>query len=499
MGLDIGTSGCKAAMFDAEGALLALAQREYPLLTPHSGWAELDSEGVCDACLAVIGETAAARPDDPVIGLGISCQGEAFTPVAADGRILANGMVSSDVRAAPMVAPFSDTFGAQRLYQFTGHTPHPMFTLYKLLWLRENRPDIWRAAAKFYCFEELIQHRLGVEPAISWPLAGRTMLFDVRRHEWRPEILSAVGLEASRLAPPAASGTVVGAIARSVAKRLGLPDNVQVVAGGHDQPCGALGAGIVEPSRAMYATGSVECICPAFERPIFNESLFRANLCTYDYAVPGMYTTVAFSLTGGNLLRWFRDQWAQSEVAEAARTGADPYDLILRGMAAEPTDLLTLPYFTPSGTPHFDAKTPGAIVGLRLTSTRGQVLRALLEGVCLEMRLNVDVLDRAGLRIGEFRAIGGGGKKPRPDATQGGRAQPSHHHAGGHRGRLLGRGDARLHRAHRGQAGRVGRHWVKPGRAIEPDPRRAAAYDERFAAYRALYPAICSLASAHRG
>ena len=79
-----------------------------------------------------------------------------------------------------------------------------------------------------------------------------------------------------------------------------------------------------------------------------------------------MYTTVAFSLTGGNLLRWFRDQWAQSEVAEAARTGADPYDLILRGMAAEPTDLLTLPYFTPSGTPHFDAKTPGEIVGLRL-------------------------------------------------------------------------------------------------------------------------------------
>ena len=116
-----------------------------------------------------------------------------------------------------------------------------MFTLYKLLWLRENRPDIWRAAAKFYCFEELIQRRLGVEPAISWPLAGRTMLFDVRTHAWRPEILSAVGLEASRLAPPVASGTVVGSIAPSVARQLGLPGNVQVVAGGHDQPCGALG------------------------------------------------------------------------------------------------------------------------------------------------------------------------------------------------------------------------------------------------------------------
>ncbi len=490
LGLDIGTSGCKAALFDAEGTLLAQAQREYPLLTPQPGWAEIDSQRVCDGCLAVIREAAAARPDDPAIGLGISSQGEAFTPLAADGRILANGMVSCDARAEPLVAAFSGSFGAQRLYEFTGHTPHPMFTLYKLLWLRENRPDIWRAAAKFYCFEELIQRRLGVEPAISWPLAGRTMLFDVRTHAWRPEILSAVGLEASRLAPPVASGTVVGSIAPSVARQLGLPGNVQVVAGGHDQPCGALGAGIVEPGRAMYATGSVECICPAFERPIFNESLFRANLCTYDYAVPGMYTTVAFSLTGGNLLRWFRDQWAQMEIAEAARTGGDPYDLILRGMAAEPTDLLALPYFTPSGTPYFDAKTPAAIVGLRLTTTRGQVLRALLEGVCLEMRLNVDVLDRAGLRIGKFRAIGGGAKSRaltqlKADVLN----RPITTLAVTEAGCL---GAAMLACiAHTGAEPRaLAGAWVKPCQVIEPDPRRAAMYDERFAAYRELYPAI---------
>ena len=495
MGLDVGTSGCKAALFDAEGTLLALAHREYPLLTPHLGWAEIDSERVCDACLAVIRETAAVRLDDPLIGLGISCQGEAFTPVAADGRILGNGMVSSDVRAEPMVAPFSGSFGAERLYQLTGHTPHPMFTLYKLLWLRENRPDIWRAAANFYCFEELIQRRLGVEPAISWSLAGRTMLFDVRTHQWRPEILSAIGLEASRLATPVASGTVVGSIASSVAKKLGLPGNVQVVTGGHDQPCGALGAGIVEPGRAMYATGTVECLCPAFERPIFNESLFRANLCTYDYAIPGMYTTVAFSLTGGNLLRWFRDQWAQMEVAEAARTGNDPYELILRGMAAEPTDLLTLPYFTPSGTPYFDAKTPGAIIGLRLTTTRGQVLRALLEGVCLEMRLNVDVLDRVGLRIGEFRAIGGGAKSHvltqlKADVLN----RPITTLAVTEAGCL---GVAMLACiAHTGASlGALAGDWVKPCRVIEPDPRRAAMYDERFAVYRELYPAIRGIAN----
>ena len=162
-------------------------------------------------------------------------------------------------------------------------------------------------------------------------------------------------------------------LAHTLRETLGLTGDVPVVAGGHDKPCGALGAGVVEPGLAMYATGTVECICPAFDKPIFAEELFRNNLCTYDHTLRGMYTTVLFSLTGGNLLQWFRDQWGRAEVEEAERTGADAYDLLLGRMASEPTDLLALPYFTPSGTPYFDAKTPGAILGLRLGATREDV------------------------------------------------------------------------------------------------------------------------------
>jgi xylulokinase len=490
LGLDIGTTGCKAGAFDAEGRLLALAYREYPLLTPERGWAEIDSDEVCQACMAVIQEAAAACPGDPVAGMGISCQGEAFTPVAADGRILGNGMVSSDARAASIVDSWSRQFGDRRLYEITGHTPHPMFTIYKLLWLRDHRPEVWKAAARFYCFEDLMQSRLGLEPAISWPLAGRTMLFNVREHQWQEEILSTVGLDASRLAPAVASGTVVGTIGPKIAGQLGLPEKVLVVAGGHDQPCGALGAGIAEPGRAMYATGTVECICPAFDRPIFADNLFESNLCTYDYTLPGMYTTVAFSLTGGNLLRWFRDQWAQAEVQDAKHTGADAYDLILRRMASEPTDLLVLPYFTPSGTPYFDAEVPGTILGLRLTTTRGQVIRALLEGVAMEMRLNVDILARAGLEIHEFRAIGGGAKN---------------HSLTQLKADVLGRPITTLAVTEAGCLGvallacaahtgakpqELVPSWVKPTSVVEPDARRAKQYEEKFAAYRELYPAV---------
>lgn len=491
LGLDVGTTGCKAGVFSEEGGLLALAYREYPLLSPQRGWAEIDSARVCEDCLAAIGEAAAQAAGDPVRAIGISSQGEAFSPVGADGRILGNGMVSSDARAVTLVESFGREFGRQRLYEITGHTPHPMFTLFKLLWLRDNRPETWRDAKRFYCFEDLMQDRLGVvEPAISWPLAGRTMLFDVRRHAWSPEILEAVGLNASRLARPAASGTVAGTVSAAVAGRLGLGRDVQVVTGGHDQPCGALGAGVVEPGVAMYASGTVECICPAFREPRLDERLCEANLCTYDYTIPGMYTTVLFSLTGGNLLRWFRDEWSQVEVAEAARRNVDPYELILGGLPADPTELMVLPYFTPSGTPYFDARLPGAILGLRLETGRAQVLRGLLEGVALEMRLNLDILKDAGLPITQLRAIGGGAKNAalvqlKADVT--GRPITA---LAVTEAACLGAALSAC-AAHRRAAPRdlVGT-WVRPVSSVDPDPRCAAVYDERFGAYRHLYPAM---------
>ncbi len=500
MGIDIGTTGCKAGVFDGDGRLLALAYREYPLSTPRRGWAELDSQLVMDQCVAVIHEAASRVEGDALAALGISCQGEAFTPIGkaagqgGDGDYLCGAMVSSDARAYELMQPWSRQFGAERLYEISGHTSHPMFTLFKFLWLRENRPRIWETAEKFYCFEELLQRRLGIEPAISFPLAGRTMIFDVRRHQWSDEILASLGLDASRLARPVASGTVVGRIPPAVAEELGLPAGVKVVAGGHDQPCGALGAGVVEPGRAMYATGTVECICPAFEKPIIDKRLFENNVCTYDYTIPGMYTTAVYSLTGGNLLQWFRDQWAQSEVQLAKRTGKNVYELILAEMATEPTDLSVLPYFTPSGTPYFDAKVPAAILGLRLDTTRGQVLRGLLEGVALEMRLNVDILDRCGLAISEFRAIGGGAKNPLLTQLK---------------ADVLGRpittlevteagclGVAMLASAADGDVARLRELadiWVKPTSTVEPHQRRARRYTEKFEQYKQLYPTLSKL------
>ncbi len=494
LGLDIGTTGCKAVVFDAAGQQRATAYREYPLLTPREGWAEIDSRQVCAACLDVVAEAATACAADPVRAIGVSSQGEAFTPVGPDGAVLGNAMVSSDMRAVASVAEWSRTLGAEALYAKTGHTPHPMFSLFKLAWLRQAQPDLWRRAARFLCFEDLFAQTLGLEPTMGYPLAGRTMLFDVRRHAWDPEILAALELTPQRLATPVPAGSVIGTIPTAMAARLGLARGAVLVAGGHDQPCGALGAGVISKGVAMYASGTVECICPAFDRPVFAPELFRSNLCTYDYTIPGMYTTVAFCLTGGNLLKWFRDEWAGLERHEAAASGANVYDRIMAGMSPAPTRLLALPYFTASGTPYFDTETPGAILGLRLSTTRGEVLRALLEGVVFEMRLNLEILEQAGVPITELRAIGGGARNPvllqlKADVLNRPITRVAVTEAGCLGMAMLGHAAVEA-----GDVRELARNWVRPLAEVTPNPARVEHYAERFAAYRRLYPALAALA-----
>jgi xylulokinase len=400
LGIDIGTGGCKAVVFDANGRQLAAASSDYNVCFTPDGGSELNSDEVVEKCLAVIAASVRQIPPRSVRGLGIASQGEAFTALGRNGCALCGAMVSSDTRAEEFAREWPRRFGEERLYQITGHTAHPLFTLFKLLWLRERKPEVWERSASFFCFEDLLQFRLGLDPAISWPLAGRTMLFDVRRHCWSDEILAAAGIARDQLARPLPSGAVAGTVSPTMAASLGLASGALVVAGGHDQVCGALGAGVTRGGVAMVGAGSVECVTPAFSRPVFSEDLRRNNLCTYDHAVPGLYATLAYSLTGGNILKWFRDEFAAGET----------YEQLLKAVAPEPTSLQVLPYWTPSGTPYFDRLTPGAIIGLRLSTKRGEILRALLEGVALEMRLNLAILKGCGCQIDELRAVGGGAK-----------------------------------------------------------------------------------------
>jgi xylulokinase len=483
IGLDVGTSGAKALLVDGTGRVLARASRGYAVTAPEPGAAELDARMVLAAAEAVVAEVAAAAPGTAQ-AIGISCQGEAVVPVDADGQPLAALQVSSDQRPAAVIAAVLAELPADAIYLRTGHTPAPLFTLFKLRWLAEHHPEIHARARAFHCVEDLIHRHWGLEPAMGLPLAGRTLLFDVRRGTWDAELCALARVRPSQLARPLPSGAAVGRLSAAVAARLGVATGCTVVAGGHDQCCAALGAGAVLPGQAVYGCGTVECITPTFAAPVLSDALRRANLCTYAAAAPGRWASVAYSLTGGNALAWFRQV-----------SGEASYEQLLGELAPAPSPVLALPYLTASGTPWFDGRTAGALTGLRLDTTRGQMLQGLLEGVAYEMRLNLHLLGQAGLAVDSLRATGGGARDFRlcqlkADAIDRPLALLAEPEAG-----CLGMAAAGWAAVHGADPAATAAAWARTTAVIEPRAAHRQAHAERFAAYRALYGALAGLAA----
>ena len=410
LGLDVGTTGTKGVVFDLEGHAIASAYREYPLRSPRPGWQELDPEEVWSCVREVLAEVAGKTTGDPIRAMAISAQGEAVHAVDKAGRCITPSVVTFDARTAEMPAWWLERKSRLDLARITGMPLHGMYTINKILWFKQNQPDVYAKASKWLCYEDFVHYRLGLPPTMSHSLAARTMALDVQAGDWSSEILSIAGIDRDLLPATAPSGQVVGTIPHAVADDIGLPRGIVVATGGHDQPAGALGAGILQSGEAVYATGTVECICPIFDTYVVTGQTVTSNLCCYPSCLPGLYASIAFNFTGGSLLKWYRDTFAMEEVKAAAATGRDVYDIICEHVSPEPENLLVLPHFTVTGTPHFDTASRGAILGLTLQSTREQIVAAILSGVTYEMKLNLEMLQTAGVEITRLRAIGGGAK-----------------------------------------------------------------------------------------
>ena len=491
LGIDLGTTGCKAVVFDGGGKILASAYREYPLQFPETGWIELDSNRVLQSAKEVIREAAGKAKKDPIRALAVASQGEAVTPVGADGKFLHNGIVTFDARTAPLVEWWERKLPRQRIFEISGMPLHGMYTASKIVWWQQNRPEIFAKARKFLCYQDLLIQQLGLEPSIDLSLAARTMLLDIDQGTWSSDLCQAAGIDPGRLATPLPSGTVIGEIGPEAAKAFGLPPGVVAVAGGHDQPCGALGAGVVEDGVGTYATGTVECITPAFRKRVVDPRLLQNNIACYPHVVPGLFVALTFNFTGGSLLKWYRDTFASGEKEKAKKAKKDVYDLILSEIPKDPTSIFILPHFTATGTPHFDTNSKGVIAGLRLSTTRGEIVRAVLEGVTYEMALNASVLAECGAEVGSFRAIGGGAKSPtwmqlKADLL----GKPVH---AMRVSEAVCLGAAILAGTGTGvykSAQQASLKLSKIERTYRPDARRSAIYAERFARYRELYPAL---------
>ena len=489
LGLDMGTSACKAAVFDEGGDLIAVASREYPADTPQPGWMEMDPGLMWDRAAEAIREVSQKTPE-PVQAVAVSSQGETFIPVDASGRAVGPAIMNADNRAVEQTRFFEETVGREEVYSISGCVLHPMYALVKILWLKENRREVFESAAKFLSVGDYALARLGVEPYTDPSLASRTMAFDVKSRRWSDRLLAAAGLGVERMPEVRPSGTRAGEIPGDIADELGLPKGTVVAVGGHDQPCGALGAGVVETGDTADSAGSYECLTVVSDAPKLSAEALSCSLNSYCHVVADKYVMLAF-FPAGVVLRWFRDQFALAELEESRRTGEDAYDLLTRRLGVEPSGICFTPHFIGSGNPTWNVRATGAVVGLRPDRTCYDLFQSILEGVACELKINIDVLERLIGRIGVLRTTGGGAKSDywlqlRADITGKRVASMRTPEAVCLGAAVLAGAAAGVYASPQEGAAQT----VAFQKVYEPDATRGAAYAEQLVRYTKLYPAL---------
>lgn len=479
LGIDLGTSGVKAGVFGLDGVCIGQAYREYDMLHPQPGWSELDSTAVWQKTKEVIAEVASRAPGDPITALCVSAFGEAFVPVTKKRELLDNSILCVDDRGAEHVDRMVEAFGRERLYRINPNLLGPNYSMPKLLWLREHRPEVFQKADYFLLWSDLIAFMLGSEAVTNNSHANRTLLFDLDQNDWSDALLDWSEIPRKKFGRVVPGGTVIGTVSDAMADELGLSADVQIVAGGHDQCCNALGCGGISAGRAVYGMGSFDCITPIYEKPSDPLRILKEHLNIEHHLLPDLYVSFLYNQSG-LLVKWFRDTFASSSVS---------YDQLDAEMPKDPTRLLVLPHFdTP---PHHSPDTAGMIVGLRTQTTRGEIMKAVIEGATFYFVQGIDALRNLGIDTNAFIASGGGAKSDnglqiradifgipiiRPRITEGG-LLGSAMRAGLSTGVFAGAAEA-------------ADLFVHDDRIFEPNEKRHAFYRERHALYQQLYPSL---------
>jgi len=494
MGVDIGTTGVKGIAFDENGVKAASAYRSYPILAPKPGYLELASSQVIGAVRDVISGICRRVGVGRVKAVASSALGEAVVPLDDRGRVLYNTITAVDSRARNEVTWLEGRLGKERFYEITGQPLHPITTVAKLLWWKNNESDVFASADKFLCWNDMFARILGLEPAISPSLAARTGLYDLRSKTWSEEILDLVGLEPERLARIVPAGEIVGAVDSGVAAELGLAEDCVLVSGGWDQACAALGSGATEPGVIFNCIGSTDSLNASFGELNTSAALAERGLSCTPHVLDGLYCTVAYSMTGGNLLEWYRDRFGHEELELACARHSNFYDVMVENAFKSTHPIMVLAHFAGTGTPYMNPTSMGAMLGLTLATEKCDVSMGILEGICFEMALNLDNLKEAGLPVRLVLAGGGGARNERLLQLRS--------NVFDHRLTVLENEEAGCYACGMLATTAVRRtkdlpalaeSWIEYGETIVPDPAEAERYRRRKEIYAGIYPALADL------
>lgn len=480
LGIDLGTQSVRVALLDLDGQIVALAAAPQVIEVERPGWAAQDPDAWWAATVSGIRQVlaeAGAQPGD-ILAVGADAQMHAAIPLSRSGELLSHSVpLWCDKRAAGLVRAFESDAVAARAMQLAANPPLAAWVGFKIRWLRENEPNLYHRTWKVVTGASFVNQRLTGEVAVDWSEASGFFLLDAERMAWSEELAGCLDVGLDKLPPLMRSSEIVGRVTADAGRLTGLAPGTPVVAGAGDMLCMLLAAGLTQPGQAVDISGTASDFCVFSERPVLDPPIQNLH-----HAVAGW---VPFGIveSGGGALQWLKNELAGIEREQAALAGANPYevlDVLASDVPPGSDGLLFMPYLMGErilGTPY----ARGALVGITPRTGVGAMARAVMEGVCFELRRTLEIAERAGAPVTSVFTTGGGARSnlwsqikadiyERPvrkiEASEGGVVGSAI---------LAGVGAGVFADAEAGVA-----RWVRTDRVFEPDPTR-------FARYRAMY------------
>jgi xylulokinase len=413
LAFDVGTSGVKAGIVTQDGHLLATASREYPSIYPAPQWVEQSIDKMWQAQCEVSQELIARSSLNPkeIAAIGISCQRATFVPVDRDEKPLTNFIGWQDKRSVKQCEMMREIIGDEQYYQIAGLPIEPTAAVSKIMWLKDNQPDIFDRTYKFYSTQNVHLHQLGVENApCDLPDASYIGLLDVKGLGWSRQLLNLLEIPAEKMPAVVPSCCQVGQVSKAAAQATGLPEGIPLVTAGGDLQVGGLGLGVAEPGVVSLAMGTGAGVMFCLNTPLFDSN--RAMACLA-HCVPGTWEMEGICLASGGAHKWFRDILAVSEKDAAARFGVNAFDILNLEAADVPpgsNGLIIMPCFAGAGSPFWYPKARGVIMGITLGTDKKTLARAMMEGITLELSNIFEAARKAGAEVNEVRVFGGASK-----------------------------------------------------------------------------------------
>lgn len=412
LGIDVGTGGTRAIIVNDAGRIVSSATEEHAAFaSPQTGWAEQDPRDWWRAtCLAVQRALAEGKlAAEQIAAVGFSGQMHGSVLLDERGETLRPALLWCDQRTEIECQEITGQIGAARLIELTSNPAITGFTLPKLLWVRKHEPELWSRVRSVLLPKDYVRFRLTGERASDVADASGTLMFDVAKRHWSPEVLSAMNIDVAWLPRVFESPEVTGRISAEGAAATGLSAGTPVVAGAGDQAAGAVGMGIVRAGAVSATIGTSGVVFAATDRPALDRG---GRVHTFCHAVPDRWHVMGVTQAAGLSLRWFRDQFG---VGGNLSDGRDPYDLLTEEAASVPAGadgVLWAPYLMGERTPHLDPHARAALVGLAANHTRGHVVRAILEGVAFSLRDTFTIFAEMNVPVEKIRLGGGGARSP---------------------------------------------------------------------------------------